>query len=105
MVKNAKIKLSINPVAGYVLIEPEEAVRKTASGIVLPETAVGEKPQRGKVLAVGPDEVTDSGSKRPAPCKAENTVYYKKWGGNDIKIGDREYLLVKFEDILAVEAA
>ncbi|MBI2405909.1 co-chaperone GroES [Candidatus Microgenomates bacterium] len=95
-------KLNIRPTAGNVLLEPQEAVRQTPSGIVLPESAE-EKPQKGKVLAVGDPDTTDSGAKKPAPCKVGNTVYYKKWGGNEIKIDGKEYLFVRFEDILAVE--
>lgn len=96
-------KLNLKPTPGNILLEPEEAIKKTASGIVLPETATGEKPQRGKVLSVGADEITDSGAKKTAPCKVGDTVYYKKWGGSEIKLEGKEYLFVKFEDILAVE--
>ena len=96
----AKPKLS--PTAGYVLIEPIEAERKTASGIVLPESH-DEKTQRGKVLIVGPDEVTDSGVKKGAPCKKGDIVIHKQWGGNEVKVEGKEYLFVKFEDILAIE--
>lgn len=99
----AKTKLSLKPTAGNILLEPEEATRQTPSGIVLPESA-GEKPQRGKVLAVGEVEITDSGAKRETPCRVGDLVYYKKWGGNEIKINGKEYLFVKFEDILAVES-
>lgn len=95
------IDLNLKPTAGYVLLEPEEAETKTVSGIVLPDTA-SEKPQSGKVLAVGDDEVTDSGSKRPAPARVGDRVIYKKWGGNEIKLDGKEYLFVKFDDILAV---
>lgn len=98
-------RLNLKPTAGNILLEPEEAMKKTASGIVLPETATGEKPQRGKVLSVGTDEITDSGAKKVAPCKVGDTVYYKKWGGNEIKLEGKEYLFVKFEDILAIEMA
>lgn len=93
-------KLTLRPTAGYVLLEALEAERKTASGIVLPETAE-EKPQKGKVLAVGSEEITDSGARRPAPCQAGDFVIYKKWGGNEVKVEGKEYLFVKFEDILA----
>lgn len=96
----AKIKLT--PTAGYLLIEPLEAERKTASGIVLPETHE-EKPQKGKVLAVGGAEVTDSGTKKASPCTIGDTVVYKQWGGNEIKYEGKDYLIVKFEDILAIE--
>ena len=105
MVKSKKsAKLNLKPAAGYLLIEPLDAETKTASGIYLPDTA-GEKPQKGKVLAVGADEITDSGAKRSAPVKVGDVVIYKKWGGNEVKIGNIEYLFAKFEDILAVETA
>lgn len=94
-------KFSLKPTAGYVVVEPVETERRTASGIVLPETHE-EKPQMGKVLAIGPDQITDSGVKKPAPCQLGETVYYKQWGGNEVKFEDKDYLLVKFDDILAI---
>ena len=97
-----KTKLNLKPTAGYILIEPLEKEVKTSSGIYLPDTA-SEKPQKGKVLAVGADDVTDSGKMRKPPVKAGDIVIYKKWGGNEVKIGNVEYLFVKFEDVLAVE--
>ena len=95
-------KINIKPTAGYLLIEPLGAETKTASGIYLPDNA-SEKPQKGKVLAVGPDEITDSGAKRSCPAAKGDVVIYKKWGGNEEKIDNKEYLFSKFEDILAVE--
>ena len=97
-------KINLKPSPGYVLIEPQEAVKKTSSGIVLPESH-DEKPQKGKVLAVGSVEKCDCKDKctcKP-PCKAGDVVIYKKWGGNEYKVGDKEYLFVEFKDILAVE--
>jgi len=93
----------VKPTAGYLLIEPNEAVKKTSSGIVLPDSH-DEKPQMGKVLAVGGDEVLENGSKRSAPCTTGDTVVYKKWGGNEFKVDDKEYMFIKFEDIMAVTA-
>lgn len=95
-------KTNVKPTAGYVLIKPAMAIRKTPSGIVLPESH-DEKPQKGKVVAVGSEEITDRGQKRKAPCKIGDTVIYKKWGGNEYKIDDTEYLFIKFEDIMAIE--
>lgn len=92
----------LHPSAGYLLIEPEEAQVRTASGIYLPDSA-DEKPQKGKVLSVGADEVTEHGATRKAPVKKGDIVIYKKWGGNEVKIGSQEYLFVKFEDVLAIE--
>ncbi len=91
-------KLNLKPTAGYLLIEPLDKETKTASGIYLPDSA-GEKPVKGKVLALG-DDTKDF----KKPCKVNDSVIYKKWGGNEVKIDGREYLFVKFEDVLAVES-
>ncbi len=95
-------KLKIKPTAGYVLIEPLDAETKTASGIYLPDNA-SEKPQKGKVIAVGAS-ILSEGNEIKSPVKLGNIVFYKKWGGNEVKIEGKEYLFVKFEDILAIEA-
>ena len=97
-------KINLKPTAGYLLIEPEEAVKKTASGIVLPESH-DEKPQKGKVLAVGPKESCgcDGKSMKEAPCKTGEVVIYKKWGGNEYKVEGKEYMFIKFEDVMAIE--
>lgn len=94
--------IKLKPTAGYILIEPLEKEVKTSSGIYLPDTA-SEKPQKGKVLAVGASEITEKGIKKASPVKVGEVVIYKKWGGNEVKIGSTEYLFVKFEDILAIE--
>jgi len=100
--KKRKRKINLKLSAGYLLIEPLEAETQTTSGIYLPDSA-GEKPQKGFLLLVGPDEVTDSGQKKKAPAKVGDVVIYKKWGGNEVKIDGKEYLFAKFEDILAIE--
>lgn len=97
-------KLNLKPTVGNLLIEPLEKEAKTASGIYLPDSA-GEKPQKGKVLAVGGPETTDSGVKRNPPVKVGDVVIYKKWGGSEVKINGKEYLFAKFDDVLAVETA
>lgn len=94
-------KLNLKPTAGYLLIEPLEAETKTASGIYLPDN-VSEKPQKGKVIAVGPSSLQE-GQKIESPAKLNEIVFYKKWGGNEVKIDGKEYLFVKFEDVLAIE--
>jgi len=87
---------NLKPTAGYLLIEPLEKEVKTASGIYLPETA------KGKVIAVGTKTFVDC-HEVESPAKKGETVLYKKWGGNEIKIENKEYIIVKFEDILATE--
>ncbi len=94
-------KLNLKPTAGYLLIEPLEAETKTSSGIYLPDNA-SEKPQKGKVIAMGKASFQD-GQKIEPPAKLNDVVFYKKWGGNEVKIQGKEYLFVKFEDILAIE--
>lgn len=89
----------LQPLAGYVLVEPAKSQKQTASGIYLPDNH-DEKPQYGTVLAVGDDTVVD-GQKVSAPVKKGDQVIYKRWGGNDFKIGDTEYQFLKFEDVLA----
>ena len=92
---------NIKPTAGYLLIEPLEKEVKTASGIYLPETA-GEKPQKGKVIAVGTKTFVDC-HEVESPAKKGETVLYKKWGGNEVKIDNKEYIFIKFDDVLAIE--
>ena len=94
-------KLNLKPTAGYLLIEPLEKEVKTASGIYLPENA-GEKPQKGKILAVGGATLQD-GHKVVAPAKVGETVVYKKWGGNEVKVDGRELVFIEFKDVLAIE--
>ncbi|OGM18672.1 hypothetical protein A2686_04130 [Candidatus Woesebacteria bacterium RIFCSPHIGHO2_01_FULL_38_10] len=91
----------MKPTPGYLLLEPLEKEGKTSAGIYLPESA-SEKPQKGRVIAVSDDEVTDSGAKRKSPAKKGDIVIYKKWGASEVKIDGLEYLFAKFDDILAV---
>ena len=89
------------PMPGYVFVEPEEKTTQTSGGIYLPDNS-SEKPQAGKVIAVG-DSIWESGVKElKSPVKVGDHVVYKKWGGNDVKIGTVEYQFLKFEDILAI---
>jgi chaperonin GroES len=94
-------KLNLKPTAGYLLIEPLEKEVKTASGIYLPDGA-GEKPQKGKVLAVGSALLQD-GQKIESPVKVGEVVVYKKWGGNEIKVEGKELVIIEFKDVLAIE--
>lgn len=91
---------TVQPLAGYVLVQPASSQKQTASGIILPDSHE-DKPQHGTVLAVG-GSIWESGVKEvKAPVKAGDAVIYKKWGGNDFKIGEIEYQFLKFDDILA----
>ncbi len=97
----AAAKNNIKPLFNNVLVKPLEAEEKTASGIILPDSAK-EKPQIGEVMAVGPGDMTPKGDKIPMVIKAGQKVMYKKWGGNEVKVGNEEWTIVDQKDILAV---
>ncbi len=90
----------VKPTFDNVLIKPLEAEVKTASGIILPDSAK-EKPQMGEVVEVGAGKI-DDGKLIPVSVKKGQKVMYKKWGGNEIKINGEELILVEEKDILAV---
>jgi len=96
-------KLKIKPTSGYVLVEPMEMEKQTASGIVLPDSH-DEKSQQGKVVALGKTLKDKDGQTREPEFKVGDLVVYKKWGGDEIKLDSlgKEYIFVKFEDILAI---
>ncbi len=92
--------LRIKPLAGYVVVAPSEAASKTASGIYLPESAQ-EKPAQGTVLSVGSPSFI-GGMELACPVQVGDTVLYKKWGGDEIKVDGKELKLVKFDDLIAI---
>ena len=92
---------TIKPLEDRVLVQPLEAETTTASGLVIPDTAK-EKPQEGKVLAIGPGRVDDKGVRIPMDVKIDDVVIYSKYGGTEVKYNGEEYLLLNARDILAV---
>lgn len=98
---STKTKVNIKPLLDNVLIKPLEAEAKTASGIILPDSAK-EKPQIGLVMAVGPGATNDSGKLIPMIVKVGQKVMYKKWGGSEVKVGSEEWTIVEQKDILAI---
>ena len=89
-------KLNIKPLADRVLVEPLEAETKTASGIIIPDSAK-EKPQKGTVVAIGNGKVDE-----PLTVKVGDTVLYGKYGGTDLKLEGKDYLMMREADILAI---
>lgn len=94
-------KTNIKPLFGNVLVKPLEAETRTAGGIILPDSAKKES-QAGEVMAVGTGEVTPKGEKIPMTIKVGQKVMYKKWGGNEVKVGNEEWTIIEQKDILAV---
>ena len=94
--------MKLNPLGDRVVVEPSEQEEKTASGIILPETAK-EKPQEGKVVAVGPGKFDDEGKKRlPMDVKVGDTVLFAKYAGTEVKVNDKKVLILRESDIMAV---
>ncbi|NLL49443.1 MAG: co-chaperone GroES [Firmicutes bacterium] len=93
--------MNIKPLGDRVVLKVLEAEEKTASGIVLPDTAK-EKPQQGKVLAVGPGRYGEDGKLMPMSVKEGDTVLYAKYAGTEVKYGGEELLILKESDLLAI---
>ncbi len=94
--------MKIKPLSDHILIEPVKEEEKTKAGILLPETAEKERPEQGKVIAVGPGRKTSTGKVIPLEVKPGDKVLFTKYGPNEIKVEEKEYLIAKEEDILAV---
>jgi chaperonin GroES len=92
--------MKIRPLEDRVVVEPLEAEEKTRGGIVLPDTAK-EKPQQGKVLAVGPGRMLDSGERATPAVKKGDIVIFAKYGGAEIELDRKEYKILRESDILA----
>jgi chaperonin GroES len=92
--------LKIRPLEDRVVVEPLEASDKTAGGILLPDTAK-EKPQRGRVLAVGPGKLRDDGQRSPLAVAVGDEVVYGRYSGNEIEVSGKEIKILRESDILA----
>jgi chaperonin GroES len=94
--KNNTMSINVKPLADRVLIEPVQAEQKTASGIIIPDTAK-EKPQKGTVVAVGPGKTDE-----PVTVKVGDTVLYGKYAGTELNVEGKDYLIMRESDILAI---
>jgi chaperonin GroES len=93
--------LNLKPLGSRVVVEPIEQEEVTASGIILPETAK-EKPQKGVVLAAGPGDRDDKGNRIAMDVAVNDTVLFAKYGGTEIKLDGKKYLILRESDILAI---
>jgi chaperonin GroES len=93
--------MKIRPLHDRILVKRVEEQEVRPGGIVIPDTAK-EKPQEGKVVAVGNGKVTDEGKKIPLDVKAGDRILFGKYSGNEVKIEDEEYLIMKEEDVLGI---
>jgi chaperonin GroES len=92
--------MAMRPLDDRVVVEPLEAEEKTAGGILLPDTAK-QKPQRGKVVAVGPGKLRDNGERVALAVKVGDEILYGKYSGNDVEVNAKEFKILRESDILA----
>jgi len=95
--------MKIRPLHDRILVERLEEQEVKRGGIIIPDTAK-EKPQEAKVIAVGNGKVTDDGKKIPLDVKAGDKILFGKYSGSEVKIDDKEYLIMREEDVLAILA-
>ena len=95
------MSMSLKPLGNRVVIEPNEQEEVTSGGIVLPETAK-EKPQKGKVLSVGPGDRDEDGKRIPMDVKEGDTVLFAKYAGTEIKVDGKKLLILRESDLLAI---
>ncbi len=100
MAKEREINLKIRPLDDRVVVEPLEAEEKTPGGLLLPDSAK-QKPQRGRVLAVGPGKMRDNGERMALSVSRGDEVIFGRYSGNDIEVEGREIKIMRESDILA----
>ena len=93
--------MALKPLNDRIIIEPSEAETRTASGLVLPDSAQ-EKPQRGRVLAVGPGKRLDNGTLSVPDVSVGDTVLYGKYAGTEVKLSGKDYVILRAEDVLGI---
>jgi chaperonin GroES len=92
--------LALKPLDDRVVVQASDAEEKTTGGILLPDTAK-QKPQQGKVIAVGPGKLSDKGDRLALAGKVGDTVLFGKYSGSDVEVGGREFKILREADILA----
>jgi chaperonin GroES len=93
--------VKMRPLNDRVLVKRLEEKEVKKGGIIIPDTAK-EKPQEAEVIAVGPGKITEDGKRQPMEVKVGDRILFGKYSGNDVKLGDEEYLIMREEDILAI---
>ena len=91
----------VRPLHDRIIVQRIEESEQKVGGIIIPDTAK-EKPQQGKVIAVGQGKVKDDGTRQPLDVKAGDTILFGKYSGSEVKIDDKDYLILKEEDVLAI---
>lgn len=102
MVKKKAFKIMIKPIHDNLVVKPKTENEVTASGIVLPDTVNKERPEQGEVVAVGNGKMLDNGQRSPMTVKIGDTVMFKKYSPDEVKVDGVEYLIISESDVLAI---
>ncbi len=94
--------MNLKPLSDHLIVQTAEANTTTKSGIVLPQTADKERPQQGEIIAVGPGRILDNGNRLPMSVKVGQKVLFKKYSPDEIKIEDKEYLVLSESEVIAI---
>lgn len=94
--------MNIKPLGDHVVVSIVEAEKVTASGIVLPDTVEKEKKEEGVVVAVGPGKLLENGTRGAMDVSVGQKILFKKWGGDEVEVGGKEYKIISQSDVLAI---
>lgn len=94
--------MKLQPVSDYIIVEPQKQEIKTKGGIVLPDTVEKEKPQQGKVIAVGAGKMLENGARAKMQVKTGDVVLFTKYSPTEVKVEGKEYFVIKEDDVMAI---
>lgn len=97
--------MQLKPLGDRLIVEPISADEVTKAGIILPDTVDKEKPERGKVIATGPGKMLENGTRLAMEVKVGDVVVFKKYSPDEVKVDDKEYLVLSESDIMAIVEA
>lgn len=97
--------MNLKPLGDRLIVEPISADEVTKAGIILPDTVDREKPERGRVISVGPGKILENGSRLAMEVKVGDIVVFKKYSPDEVKVDDKEYLVLSESDIMAIVEA
>lgn len=97
-----KSNLKLRPLQDHLIVEASDESETHSSGLIIPDTVSKEKPQKGKVLAVGPGRLDEDGKRMPMDVKVGDTVLFTKYGPTEVKLDGKEYLVLSQSDVLAI---
>lgn len=94
--------MQLKPVSDHIVLKTVEAESTTAAGIIIPDTVEGERPEKGEVVAVGPGKIGENGARLPLEVQVGQTVVFKKYSPDEVKVDGETYLVIRAEDVIAI---